>query len=182
MELFWLRLSGEWVECALWLACPFLFAILAVPLNSLSKGCGADLGSTPPIFTLAWILICTGASWTIYPCVASLCLMRHRRCAWASLCMSGTNSRGVIGSDRGEEMQNPDHSGRGKGWTAQISPSPHCQQTRQGGLNFEGRGTYIISGLTRASAQNRSGSGGYQGESWASCSVRAWAISGGSQW
>lgn len=51
------------------------------------------------------------------------------------------------------------HSGRGKGWTAQISPSPRCQQTQR---SFVGWGIQLISGLNWASVQNRSGCGGYR--------------------
>lgn len=42
------------------------------------------------------------------------------------------------------------HSGRGKGWTAHISPSPRCQQTQR---SFVERGIQLISGLNWASVK-----------------------------
>lgn len=60
---------------------------------------------------------------------------------------------------RGGNEESWHHSGRGKGWTAQISPSPRCQQTQR---SFVGRGIQLIPGLNWASVRNRCGCGGYR--------------------
>lgn len=125
----------------------FSLSVWLFHLTACQKGVGLTWSSTSPlIFTLARIPIRLCTSWTIFP-LPYLYRLWPIEEEWL----------GVTEKRRGN-AESWHHSGRGKGWTAQISPSSHCQQT-QGG--FVGRGIQLISGLKWASVQNRSGCGGY---------------------